>query len=146
MKKLFAILTLVLIAVGPVAARDRVTHDVNELPAEARVIINKYYPKTGIHHIKIESKLFGGDDYEVVLNNGTEIEFDSKGSLKEIDCGATAVPEGLVLKPIRDYVAKNFKGRKIVSLDVDRNSYDVELSDGTDLEFDRSGNFKRIDD
>jgi hypothetical protein len=146
MKKLVAILALVLLSVGAVAARDRVTRDVKELPSDARAIINKYYPKTGINHIKIDSKTFGGNDYEVILNNGTEIDFDSKGALKEIDCGAEAVPQGLILKPIRDYVSKNFSSKKIVSLDVNRNSYDVELSDGTDLEFDRAGNFKRIDD
>ena len=146
MKKLFAILAVVLLAVAPLSARDRITRDAKELPAAARSIVNKYYPKTGINQIKIDSNLFGGDDYEVVLNNGTEIDFDSKGNLKEIDCGAASVPDGLLLKPIRDYVAKNFPGQKIVNLEVNRNSYDVELSDGMDLEFDRSGNFKRIDD
>ncbi|MDE6534336.1 MAG: PepSY-like domain-containing protein [Muribaculaceae bacterium] len=146
MKKLFAIMALVMLLVSPVCARDRVTRDVKELPAEAQTLLKKYYPKTGVNHIKIDSNLLGRSDYEVVLNTGTELDFDHDGNLKEIDCGAAAVPDGLVLKSIRDYVSKNFGGRKIVSLDINRNSYDVELSDGIDLEFDRSGSFKKIDD
>lgn len=146
MKKLLTILALVLFAVVPMTARDRVTTDVQELPSSARELITKYYAKVGVNHIKIDSNVFGKKDFDVILNNGTELDFNNDGDLKEIDCGRNAVPDGLVLKPIRDYVAKNFGGKKIVSMDIDSHSYDIELADGLDLKFDRSGKFLRIDD
>lgn len=137
---------LVALFVGPASARDRVTRDSDVLPAEAKTMLKKYFPKIAVNHIKIDEHTFGGNDYDVVLNNGTEIDFDSKGMLKEIDCGIEAVPAGLILKPIRDYVAKNFNGQKIVSMDIKSRKYEIELLNGTDLEFDRAGNFLRIDD
>lgn len=146
MKKFFAILALVLFAVVPMMARDRVTTDVKALPAAAQELITKYYGKVGVNHIKIDSNMLGKKDYDVVLNNGTELEFNDEGSLKEIDCGRNAVPNALVLKPILDYISKNFNGKKIVSMDIKSNKYEIELSNGLDLEFDRAGNFLRIDD
>ena len=146
MKKLITLLAVVMLAVIPAVARDKVTRDVNVLPAPAREMIKKYFPKVAVNHIKIDSNFLEGHDYDVILNNGDELDFDSKGNLKEVDCGMRAVPDGMILKPIRDYVAQNFKGQKIISLSVERSKYEVELSNGTDLEFDRSGKFRRIDD
>lgn len=146
MKKIASLLLMMVMVVGVAVARDRVSRDINVLPAAAQQLINKHFKGTGVNHIKIDSKTLGGDEYDVVLNNGTEIDFDSKGNIKEIDCGRVAVPDALVLKPIRDYVAKNFKGQKIVGMEVNRNNYEIQLYGGMELKFDRSGNFLRVDD
>lgn len=145
MKKFASLLLMMVMVLGTAIARDRVSRDINVLPAAARQVIDTHFKGTGVNHIKIDSKTFGGNDYDVVLNNGTEIEFDNDGNIKEIDCGKNAIPDNLILKPVRDYVAKNFKGQKIVGLEVNRNNYEVELLNGTDLKFDRAGNFIRID-
>ncbi len=145
MKKIFALLVALVFSVGAIYARDKVTSDVNVLPQPARTLLAKHFPKIAVNHIKIDSDVFS-KDYDVVLQNGTEVSFDKDGNLKEVEAGVNTVPDGLVLKPIRQYVNSNFKGRRIVSLDVDRNSYDIELSDGLELKFDRAGNFLRIDD
>lgn len=145
MKKIFALLVALVFSVGAIYARDKVTSDVNVLPQPARTLLAKHFPKIAVNHIKIDSDVFS-KDYDVVLQNGTEVSFDKDGNLKEVEAGVNTVPDGLVLKPIRQYVKSNFKGRRIVALDVDRNSYDIELSDGLELKFDRAGNFLRIDD
>ncbi|MDE5685878.1 MAG: PepSY-like domain-containing protein [Paramuribaculum sp.] len=145
MKKSLSLLLLAVIAILPMSARERVTTNASELPAAANAFLQKHFPKTKVNHIKIESGTFGGTDYDVILSNGSEIEFDSKGNIKEIDCGYNSVPEGLILKPITDYVRRNFKGQKIVSVDISRNKYEVELSNGVELEFDRDGSFRKAD-
>lgn len=136
----------VMLLAGSAAARDRVSRDPSVLPAPARAMLAKHFPKVKVSHIKIDDKLFGGDEYEVILNNGAEIDFRSDGSWKEIDCGSSAVPSGLVLKPIADYVRKYYKGQMIVAIDIDHDKYEIELLNGIDLEFDRSGKFLRQDD
>lgn len=145
MKKLIALLAVVMFSVGSIMARDRITSDVNELPAQAKTLVIKYYPKVGVNHIKIDKDLMS-TDYDVVLNDGTELDFDGDGNLKEIDCGFRAVPDGLILKPIREYVASNFKGQKIVSMEVNRSNYEIQLANGLELKFDRAGKFVRVDD
>ncbi len=146
MKKLLSILMLAIIAVVPMTARDRNSRNVKDLPPAAQTMLNKYFGGEKVSHIKIDKPTFGSTEYDVILNNGTEIEFDAKGEWKEIDCGSNAVPKDLILKTIRDYVSSNFKGQKIVNIEKQRNKYQIELQNGTDLEFDRAGRFLRIDD
>lgn len=146
MKKIISLMAAMLLVVISASARDRVSRNINDLPEAARTTLTKYFPKQGVNHIKIDDKTFGGADYDVILNNGTEVDFNSDGEWIEVDCGANAVPSGLVLKPISDYVARNFAKQKIVSIEKERNKYNVELQNGTELEFDRAGQFLRIDD
>ncbi|MEE0978255.1 MAG: PepSY-like domain-containing protein [Muribaculaceae bacterium] len=145
MKKLASLLLAMLMVAGIASARDRISRDMSTLPAAAQQIIKTHFGKTGVNHIKIDSKTFGGEEYDVILNNGTEIEFDQSGNIKEIDCGSRAIPDQLILKPIRDFVAKNFKGQKIVAMEVKRNRYEIELLSGQELEFDRAGKFLKVD-
>lgn len=145
MKKFMLLMALAILTALPSFA-DRVSRNVNDLPAAAQTTLNKYFKGKDVSHIKIDDKFMGHKEYDVILENGTEVEFDHEGNWKEIDCGHKAVPEELILKPIREYVKKNFNNRKIVKIETKRNKYSIELADGVDLEFDRAGNFLRIDD
>lgn len=146
MKKLLAIIALVALTVGSAMAADRVVRDVKVLPAAALKTIEKAYSVKDVSHIKIDSSFFGGDEYDVVFNDGTEIEFNSKGEWTEVDAGTKAVSPVFVLKSVAAYVKANYSGQKIVQVKKERNKYEIELSSGLDLEFDRAGNFLRIDD
>ncbi|MDE6394420.1 MAG: PepSY-like domain-containing protein, partial [Duncaniella sp.] len=84
-------------------------------------------------------------EYEVILSDGTEVDFNKDGAWKSIDRGQKAVPDALVLKPIRDYVAKAYPGQKIVDIEKDRKGYEITLTRGTELKFDSAGTFKKID-
>lgn len=145
MKKLIATIFLSLAVILPAMARNEITTNVNVLPAAAQTMLKKYFPKTKVNHIKIDKKTFGGRDYDVVLTNGTEVEFDSEGNWKEVNCGINQVPAGLILKSIQNYVKNNFKGAKIVSIEVEKDKYELKLSNGLEAEFDRAGNFRKVD-
>ena len=146
MKKILAFILVVTMCVGVSAARDRVTTDVNVLPQTAQTFIKKHFGNAGINHIKVDDNFIGGDEYDVVLNNGAEVDFDSKGDWKEVECGRAGVPASIVLPEIAKYLARNYKGAKISSVSKKRNKYEVELTNGLDLEFTRSGAFLRLDD
>lgn len=145
MKKLVVLLSVIMLTVGSMAARDRVYNTSEPLPEAARNMIKKHFPKLKVNHVKVDKDMFS-TEYEAILSDGTEIDFDSKGEWDAIDRGNKAVPEALVLQPIREYVAKNYPGQKIVDIDKDHSSYEISLSNGLELKFDRAGNFKRIDD
>ena len=147
MKKIFTLIMAAALVSGVASARDKITTDVNELPESARTLLSQYYHDAGVSRIKIDSKISGQSDYEVILDDGTEIEFAHDGSLKEIESGRDGVvPENLILKSIRGYVSTNYVGRKIVSMDVERNGYDIELSDGVELKFNKSGKVLSVED
>ncbi len=116
----------------------------SELPAEATAFIKKYFSKNTIHHaIKDQDK--GKITYEVMLDNMTELEFTVKGIWKEVDGKDKAIPTGYILKPILDYVKKNYPKASITHIDKGLNDIDIELDNGTELEFDLKGKFLRID-
>lgn len=146
MKKLIAIFAAMMLAVLPLAARDEVYHSADVLPQNAQQTLRKAFPKSQVTRVKVDKSILGSKEYEVILNNGTEIEFDNEGDWKEVDCGRQAVPAMFVLKSIQNHVRNNYKGQAIIKVDKDKNRYEVELVNGTDLEFDRAGNFLRVDD
>lgn len=133
-------------AVTSASARDKVYRDAGVLPQQAQQTLKKNFPKATVNRIVADHSVFGVKDYEVILNDGTEIEFNKEGEWKEVDCGHRAVPQEFVINPIRSFLQKNHKGKTVVKIDKDSNDYDVELNDGTELKFDRSGKFLRYDD
>lgn len=142
MKKLFAIIMMVVALTTACEARDHFTRDVSVLPTQAQQTLKKYFTK--VNHIKIDKGLLGVDGYDVILTDGTEVEFNSNGDIKEVE-SYKGVPKALMPKALTEYVARNHSGAKIVKLDVDRNKYEIELDNGIELEFDRSGRFLRMD-
>lgn len=145
MKRFMVLFLSAMLLAGTSMAKDRVSRDENVLPPDALTLIKNNFKKTGINHIKIDTDVLGNKDYEVILNDGTELDFNKKGELKEIDCGRKAVPDNLILKPIRDFVKKNYPKSKIVTLEINKSNYEVELNSGQELKFDRAGKFLRVD-
>ena len=144
MKKI--ILTLLLIVAGFGAANaDKYTIDRSQLPESAQEFLTKYFPKSKVGMIKVDRHLLKKTDYDVKLVNGTKIEFNNAGKWTSVDCQTREVPQDLILKPIRNYVAKNFPDVKIVKIEKDFVGFDIELSDGVGVKFDRLGNFKSVD-
>lgn len=144
MKRFLSLALAAVLAVGAYAA-DRVSRNVNDLPESARTTLTRHFGKAKVSFIKIDDKLLGSKSYEVVLNNGTEVDFDSKGVLTEVESGIKGVPSTLLLKPMKEYINKNYKGAKVVEFKVKKDKYEVELSTGQELEFKRDGSFLRVD-
>ena len=144
MKKLFFII-LVLLASATCANAsifDKYTLSREDLPEEARNMLDEYFPKAKIGMIKIDKHLLKKTDYDVRLVNGTTIEFNNKGKWTSVDCKKREVPEGLVMKSIRNNVSKKFNGAKIVSVKKKSSGYEIGLSDGVLVKYDLLGIYK----
>lgn len=89
---------------------------------------------------------FNGGKYEVTLNDGTQIDFDKKGVWDKIDCEAGAVPAALIPGTIANYVKTNFAGAKVTKIDKERYGYEIELSNGLELKFNKAGQLLSMDD
>lgn len=114
-----------------------------QMPANVKSFIAKHYPKATV--IKYESKTtLTGKKYEIKLNNDAEIDFDKNGNWEEIS-DKQGVPTVLIPAKIKSYLNQHYKGVKVESIDKDGNKIKVDLLNDIDLEFDKNGNFLRVD-
>jgi len=113
------------------------------MPANVKSFLAKYYPKATVAKYEAKNTVVG-KKYEVKLNNGAEIDFDKNGNWEEIS-DKQGVPSALIPATIQTYLAKNYKGVKVESIDKEKNKIKVDLINDIDLEFDKNGKFLRID-
>ena len=144
MKKLILTLFLAIFVTGMASAFDKYTLDRSNLPQKAQDFLLEYFPKAKVGMIKVDKHLLKKTDYDVKLVNGTKIEFNNSGKWTPVDCKSREVPEGIIMKPIRNYVAKNFQDVKIVKIERKSSGFEVGLSDGVELKFNLLGQFKSV--
>lgn len=146
MKKIMIVMSLILASVGMMSAKDIYAHDASVLPKAAQTVIaNNFKAKVSV--VKIEKDFGRVSEYEVILNDGTEISFDRDGNWDNVEVNnSKSVPNSMVPQAILAYVKSQHKGQRIVGIDKERNGYEIELSNGIDMKFDKAGKFLRYDD
>ena len=115
---------------------------VNALPAKAQTLLSQHFNGQKVMLATIESGVVSRS-YDVVLQNGTKLEFDKKGNLTEIDCKQATVPAKLIPQAIRNYLKENYPAQAVKKIEMNKNEYDVELANGLDLTFNK--HFQLID-
>ena len=115
---------------------------VNALPAKAQTLLNNHFNSQKVMLATIESGVVSRS-YDVVLQNGTKLEFDKKGNLTEIDCKQGIVPVELIPQAIKNYLKDNYAGQSVKKIEMNKNEYEVELTNGLDLTFNK--HFQLID-
>lgn len=127
-------------------AKDTYAHDASVLPKAAQTVLAKNC-KAKVSLVKIDKDFGRVSDYEVIMSDGMEISFDRDGNWESVEVNvAKSVPSAFVPAKISNYVKRNQSGQRIVGIEKERNGYDVELSNGVDMKFDKAGNFLRYDD
>ena len=115
---------------------------VNTLPIKAQILLTNYFGNQKVALATIESSVVN-KSYDVVLQNGTKLEFNKKGELTEIDCKQGVVPVNLIPLSIKNYLQNNYPRQSVKKLEIKKNEYEVELSNGIDLTFNK--HFQLID-
>lgn len=115
---------------------------VNALPAKAQTLLSQHFNGQKVMLATIESGVVSRS-YDVVLQNGTKLEFDKKGNLTEIDCNQATVPDQLIPQAIKNYLMENYAGQSVKKIEMNKNEYEVELANGLDLTFNK--HFQLID-
>lgn len=114
-----------------------------ELPKQAQLFINKYFQGQKIALIKQDDD-FLDKSYDVIFTNGDKLEFDRKGQWTEVDCEHSQVPKEILPNGIQKYLSQNYARVKVKTIErTDHKGYEVELSNGVELEFNRK--FQVID-
>jgi len=113
----------------------------NELPAAVTSFVSTYFPS---QEINVSQK--DNDGYEVMLSDGTMIDFNLSGEWVDVDApvGKT-IPSGFYPAAIDSYIATNVNGTGINEISKEPVGYDVELVSGVELIFDTDGGFVGYD-
>ncbi|MDE6291117.1 MAG: PepSY-like domain-containing protein [Muribaculaceae bacterium] len=141
MKKILKLLPLLLIAVLGISLSSCSDKDEpvspKELPSIAKDFIIEYFPSASIVSSQKDK-----DDYDVVLSDGTKIEFNKKGEWIDVEAApAKTLPTGFYPANIDSYLAENFEGIGISEITKVNRGYEVEIFTGTELLFAPDGSF-----
>lgn len=110
-KLLFILLSMMSVSAALRAGNEIRTTDPQKLPATAREFIATHFPDTRIALIKIDREGGRADSYDVLLENGSDLEFDRRGQWTEIDAERTTVPQSIIPLRIADYLKRNYPDR-----------------------------------
>ena len=111
--------------------------------------VKTYFPDT-----EVIANIKDGFDCDVTLSDYTQIGFDGNlfGKLEwdEVDCRhaslSTTVPAALVPAEISNYVNRIHGSQSITKIAKDNRGWDIELSNGVEIEFDKRFNVIDFDD
>ncbi len=140
---------IALVAVAAVSAsataRDTYSRDAASLPKAAQTTLKNNF-KANVSVVKIEKELGRVSEYEVILNDGTEISFDRDGNWKDIEVAANkSVPSAFIPAAIAQYIKTSQPGQKVIGISKERKGFEVELTNGVEMKFDRQGKFIKYD-
>lgn len=145
MKQLILFLTLALLALPRASAGNAHPIELEQLPQAARRFLSEYYPDVSLTLAREEGFGIMNREYEVVLSDGTRIEFRGNGQWEQVD-SRYELPRGITPREIATYVARRFPREAIVGIERSRRHYEVKLISGAELTFDRSFRLIDIDD
>lgn len=143
-KILMALVAVFGISVAAMAS-DTFAHDASVLPMAAQTTLKNNF-KAKVSVVKIDKELGRIKEYDVVLTDGTEIEFDHDGNWKDVEVSASkSVPAAFVPSGVAVAVKKLQPKQRIIGIEKKKSGYDVDLSNGVEMKFDKQGNFIKYD-
>ena len=145
MKKLtFLFVSLFVLNVAVWAGNDKPIQ-VSEMPKIAQEFIKKHFASKSVALAKVDTE-FMDKNYDVIFTSGEKVEFDKKGNWTKVDCEHSQVPEAIIPVAIQKYVSQHYPDAKVVKIELtDHKGYDIDLSNGIDIEFDKKMRVRDID-
>ena len=117
-----------------------------QLPAPVKTFVQQTYPGETITFAQKDLELTGWK-YEVFMADGTHIEFDTDDMWDKVESPmAKPIPMQLIPAPIATHLQANFPGAFVTKIDKERNGYEVELSTGMELKYNKQGALIEMDD
>lgn len=116
---------------------------VAQMPEMAQTFLQRHFGDVQVRYAKQQ---YLPKEYEVVLVNGTKLEFDANGNWTEVDCKHGVVPDDVVPQPLRSYVGKNYPDQRIVDIEQGPRGYKLELNNGLELKFNKEYRLVDMDD
>lgn len=114
------------------------------LPEAITAFLKQHFPNATVVGVEPDHD-HGGLEYDVYLNDGTQIDFDANNQWDQVE-SMKGVPAYFIPKGIANYVRSNYQNMAITKVNKEYHGYEIELANGLDLNFDSSGRFLGMDD
>jgi hypothetical protein len=138
-KTIFASVTLFL----TISCEKEIITPSDDLPVEISTYLTIHFPKNTI--VQVIKDLDGlTKTYDILLSENISLEFNRKKVVIAID-GVTQLPNSVIPEKILQYVNINYPTQFITDWELDFDNQQIELNNGLDLEFNKKGDFLRID-
>lgn len=142
MKLITLLLSFSLLCCNCSAQHDKIiTYE--QLPANVQSFIKQHYPASSVQFASLDDDLIR-PDYDVALDNMVKLEFYNSGTLKIIS-DPSGIPQSVLPAEIFNYVFHNYPKTSIVKFEVERNHFEVELSNKLDLKFNKDFRLLKVD-
>ncbi len=141
MKKFLA-LFLCLFTVQAAMWADNDPIRVNQLPQQAQTFISTHFGNDKVAIVE-EDDSWLSTSYEVLFTNGDKVEFNGDGAWTEVCSKDGEVPAQIIPQLINKHVDSHYPDADIRRIEKDGDNYEIILSNGWELEFDKA--FKVID-
>ena len=131
-------------AQDPAQAQTAPAANAQALPDAITAFIKQQFPNATVVGVEPDHD-HGGLEYDVYLSDGTQLDFDANNQWEKVEC-MKGVPAFFVPKAIASYVKGTYQNVAITKINKELHGYDIELANGMELSFDRSGRFLGMDD
>lgn len=115
-----------------------------KLPEQAQAFMNEHFAGASIAFCK-QDRDFLKVSYEVILTDGTKLEFRRGGEWKEIDRHHMRIPDGILPEDVMARIIELYPDSFATKAEKDSRGLEVELDSRLDLKFDKNHNLTGID-
>ena len=145
MKRIIITLMTIAMVTASAQASERLIN-YKRLPQQAQQLIQEHFGGAAeVTYITYDSEL-GDNIYDVKFKDGSEAEFNFRGKLIKVEGRpGGSVPSSVLPAPMVTYIENTHPTSRIVRAELDDRTWEVELSDGTEVHFDKRGKLRWYD-
>ena len=144
MKKILTLFVGIFAFTAMISADDKPV-PFDQLPDSAKNFVKTNFPSAKVLYSSVDDDIIA-PDYEVILDNGFEIQFKNDGQLESVDANLGAIPEAIIPEAINSYIKANYPDVTYKEYEVGIRSYEVKISTGLELTFNWEFKVIEIDD
>ena len=115
-----------------------------DLPTKAKSFVRTYFGHYDIRFVKIDITMTK-TNYTVQFENDMKIEFNSNGDWDEVNSPSDCLPSDFLNNMILNHLNKNYPDCCLHVISKGKHKFEVELTSGLELVFNKKGEFLRYD-
>ena len=145
MKRTFitAFFAMLLVVFSVSCSSEEKEFDYAALPMSAQLFVKQYFADASCSRVEKE-KDNGFWEYEVLLSDGSKVEFNEKGEWTSVECKYSVLPIGIIPFVIAEDIAKKYPDLKPYKIEKEVGGYEIDIP-GYDLYYNYNGMFIRAE-